>query len=92
MGCVRVTRALWRSVLADELATIDICAGLTWPKVTTPEPDPFTIVRAVWAREKPLEPQGEHYRIPYRGAGAGGRSPSDADRTPLLANNIGDEA
>ena len=30
------------------------------------------ILRAVWAREKPLEHQGEHYQIPYRGAGASG--------------------
>jgi F420-dependent oxidoreductase-like protein len=31
-----------------------------------------SIVRAVWAREKPLEHQGERYQIPYRGAGASG--------------------
>ncbi|MBI4514658.1 MAG: LLM class F420-dependent oxidoreductase [Deltaproteobacteria bacterium] len=30
------------------------------------------IVRAIWARAKPLEHQGEHYQIPYRGAGATG--------------------
>jgi F420-dependent oxidoreductase-like protein len=30
------------------------------------------ILRAIWAREKPLEHSGEHYRIPYRGAGASG--------------------
>jgi len=30
------------------------------------------IVRAIWARERPLEHQGEHYQIPYRGAGATG--------------------
>ena len=30
------------------------------------------IVRQIWAREKPLEHQGEHYQIPYRGAGATG--------------------
>ena len=28
------------------------------------------IVREIWAREKPLEHQGEHYQIPYRGPGA----------------------
>ena len=28
------------------------------------------IVRAIWAREKPLEYDGEHYQIPYRGPGA----------------------
>jgi F420-dependent oxidoreductase-like protein len=30
------------------------------------------IVRQIWAREKPSEHQGEHYQIPYRGAGASG--------------------
>ena len=30
------------------------------------------IVRAIWAREQPLEHQGEHYQIPYRGPGATG--------------------
>ena len=30
------------------------------------------IVRQIWAREKPLEHQGEHYQIPYRGAAATG--------------------
>jgi F420-dependent oxidoreductase-like protein len=30
------------------------------------------IVRRIWARERPLEHQGEHYRIPYRGPGATG--------------------
>jgi F420-dependent oxidoreductase-like protein len=30
------------------------------------------IVRQIWAREKPLEHQGEHYQIPYRGPGATG--------------------
>jgi F420-dependent oxidoreductase-like protein len=30
------------------------------------------IVRAIWAREKPLEYDGEHYQIPYRGPGATG--------------------
>jgi F420-dependent oxidoreductase-like protein len=31
-----------------------------------------SIVRAVWARERPLEHQGVHYQIPYRGPGASG--------------------
>jgi F420-dependent oxidoreductase-like protein len=31
-----------------------------------------SIVRAVWARERPLEHQGPHYQIPYRGPGASG--------------------
>jgi len=30
------------------------------------------IVRTIWARERPVEHQGEHYQIPYRGAGATG--------------------
>src|SRR5581483_5954013 len=30
------------------------------------------IVRAIWARERPLEHTGEHYQIPYRGPGASG--------------------
>jgi F420-dependent oxidoreductase-like protein len=30
------------------------------------------ICRAIWAREKPLEYQGEHYQIPYRGPGSSG--------------------
>jgi F420-dependent oxidoreductase-like protein len=30
------------------------------------------IVRQIWARDKPLEHQGAHYQIPYRGAGATG--------------------
>ena len=30
------------------------------------------ICRAIWAREKPLEYQGEHYQIPYNGPGASG--------------------
>ena len=30
------------------------------------------IVRKIWAREQPLEHQGTHYQIPYRGAGASG--------------------
>ena len=31
-----------------------------------------SILRQIWAREKPLEHQGEHYQIPYRGPGASG--------------------
>jgi F420-dependent oxidoreductase-like protein len=30
------------------------------------------IVRKIWARAQPLEHQGEHYQIPYRGPGATG--------------------
>jgi F420-dependent oxidoreductase-like protein len=32
----------------------------------------LSIVRQIWARERALEHQGEHYQIPYRGAGASG--------------------
>jgi F420-dependent oxidoreductase-like protein len=32
----------------------------------------ISIVRKIWAREQPLEFRGEHYQIPYRGAGATG--------------------
>jgi F420-dependent oxidoreductase-like protein len=31
-----------------------------------------SIVRQIWARGRALEHQGEHYQIPYRGAGASG--------------------
>ena len=31
-----------------------------------------SILRQFWAREKPLEHQGAHYQIPYRGPGASG--------------------
>jgi F420-dependent oxidoreductase-like protein len=30
------------------------------------------ILREIWARERPLEHDGEHYQIPYRGPGASG--------------------
>jgi len=35
-------RALWRHAKVDELVTLDIFVGLTWPKWEHPEPDPFT--------------------------------------------------
>src|SRR4051812_10713780 len=31
-----------------------------------------SILRKIWAREQPLEHEGEHYQIPYRGTGASG--------------------
>jgi F420-dependent oxidoreductase-like protein len=31
-----------------------------------------SIVRQIWARERPVEHDGEHYQIPYRGPGATG--------------------
>ena len=43
-------------MLADELASVDIFAGLRWPKMTTPDPDPFTIKEVqrieAWFREQ----------------------------------------
>jgi len=52
------------------------------------------IVRAVWAREKPLEHQGEHYQIPYRGPGATGlgkplKSIIHGRRIPIYIASIG---
>jgi F420-dependent oxidoreductase-like protein len=32
----------------------------------------ISIVRQIWAREQPVEHHGEHYQIPYQGAGATG--------------------
>ena len=52
------------------------------------------IVRAIWAREKPLEHQGEHYQIPYRGPGASGlgkplKSILHGQRIPIYIASIG---
>lgn len=52
------------------------------------------IVRAVWAREKPLEHRGEHYEIPYRGPGATGlgkplKSILHGRRIPIYLASIG---
>jgi len=52
------------------------------------------IVRAIWAREKPLEHQGEHYQIPYRGPGASGlgkplKSIIHGRRIPIYIASIG---
>jgi F420-dependent oxidoreductase-like protein len=46
--------------------------GVAYGKPLADTREYVSIVRAVWAREKPLEHQGERYRIPYRGAGASG--------------------
>src|SRR5438067_11342422 len=52
------------------------------------------IMRAIWAREKPLEHQGEHYQIPYRGPGASGlgkplQSIIHGRRIPIYIASIG---
>src|SRR6058998_2598141 len=52
------------------------------------------IMRAIWAREKPLEHQGEHYQIPYRGPGASGlgkplKSILHGRRIPIYIASIG---
>ncbi len=53
-----------------------------------------SILRAVWAREKPLEHQGRHYQIPYRGPGATGlgkplKSMLHGRRIPIYVGGIG---
>src|SRR6266446_3123385 len=52
------------------------------------------IVRQIWAREKPLEHQGEHYQIPYAGPGATGlgkplRSILHGRQIPIYLASIG---
>jgi F420-dependent oxidoreductase-like protein len=52
------------------------------------------IIRAIWAREKPLEHRGEHYQIPYRGPGASGlgkplKSIIHGRRIPIYIASIG---
>src|SRR5881628_3766387 len=42
--------------------------GQPFGKPLTRTREYIEIVRAIWARERPLEHQGEHYQIPYRGA------------------------
>src|SRR3989449_4462304 len=46
--------------------------GQPYGKPLTRTREYIEIVRAIWARERPLEHQGEHYQIPYRGPGATG--------------------
>jgi len=46
--------------------------GQPFGKPLTRTREYIEIVRAIWARERPLEHQGEHYQIPYRGPGATG--------------------
>ncbi|MCC6764956.1 MAG: LLM class F420-dependent oxidoreductase [Deltaproteobacteria bacterium] len=52
------------------------------------------IVRKIWAREQPVEHQGEHYQIPYRGPGATGlgkplKSILHGRRIPIYVAAIG---
>jgi F420-dependent oxidoreductase-like protein len=46
--------------------------GVPYGKPLTRTREYVTIVRKILAREAPLEFKGEHYEIPYRGAGASG--------------------
>jgi F420-dependent oxidoreductase-like protein len=46
--------------------------GLPYGKPLRRTREYVAILRKIWAREQPLEHQGEHYQIPYRGPGASG--------------------
>ncbi|MBI3770318.1 MAG: LLM class F420-dependent oxidoreductase [Deltaproteobacteria bacterium] len=46
--------------------------GLPYGKPLVRTREYVSILRKIWAREQPLEHQGEHYQIPYRGPGASG--------------------
>jgi len=46
--------------------------GVSYGKPLVRTREYVEIVRQIWARERPLEHQGEHYQIPYRGPGASG--------------------
>ena len=46
--------------------------GVPYGKPLVKTREYIEILRAIWAREKPLEFSGEHYQIPYAGAGATG--------------------
>jgi F420-dependent oxidoreductase-like protein len=46
--------------------------GVAYGKPLVRTREYVSILRQIWAREKPLEHQGEHYQIPYRGPGASG--------------------
>jgi F420-dependent oxidoreductase-like protein len=46
--------------------------GVPYGKPLTRTREYIDILRAIWAREKPLEYQSEHYQIPYRGPGSTG--------------------
>jgi F420-dependent oxidoreductase-like protein len=46
--------------------------GVVYGKPLVRTREYVSIVRKIWAREQALEHTGEHYQIPYRGAGASG--------------------
>src|SRR5437667_10801126 len=46
--------------------------GVAYGKPLVRTREYVSIVRQIWAREEPLEHQGEHYQIPYRGPQASG--------------------
>ena len=46
--------------------------GLPFGKPLVRTREYVSIVRTIWARERPLEHEGTHYRIPYRGPDASG--------------------
>ncbi|MBY0401651.1 LLM class F420-dependent oxidoreductase, partial [Myxococcota bacterium] len=46
--------------------------GVPYGKPLTRTREAVAIIRAIWAREKPLEFHGEHYEIPNRGPGTTG--------------------
>ncbi len=46
--------------------------GVAYGKPLVRTREYIEILRAIWAREKPLEHQGPHYQIPYRGPDASG--------------------
>jgi F420-dependent oxidoreductase-like protein len=46
--------------------------GLAFGKPLVRTREYVSIVRTIWARERPLEHEGTHYRIPYRGPDATG--------------------
>src|SRR5262245_35952902 len=46
--------------------------GVSYGKPLVRTREYVEIVRAIWAREKPVEHQGPHYQIPYRGPDASG--------------------
>ncbi len=46
--------------------------GMAYGKPLVRTREYIEILRAIWAREKPLEHTGPHYQIPYRGPGTSG--------------------
>src|SRR6185436_15071008 len=76
-GSDAVTPLAW---IAARTKTINVASGIMQMPARTPAMTAMTaktleyveIVRKIWAREQPVEHQGEHYQIPYRGPGATG--------------------